>query len=1032
MKSFLHAILFSVVFFIYPEVILAQLFNQTEWENHTIIDINKEKAHVAFTPFDAADGESSSRIKNLNGVWKFQYTDKPDDRSKDFFTQNFDDSKWADIQVPSNWEIQGFGIPIYTNINYPFPKNPPYIDHSYNPVGSYRTHFTIPDQWNGHDVILHFGSVSGCMYVWVNGVQVGMSKASKLEAEFNISKHIVKGKNTLAVQVFRWHDGSYLEDQDFWRLSGIERNVLLIARPKVHFKDFQFTSLLDDQYKNGIFELQGLVNQPDKEEVTATVILTDALSKECLKKDVVVKNKTFKIGTTIKDVQIWSAEKPNLYHLTISLKDKKGSVYEVVRQKVGYRKVEIKNGNFLINGHRVLVRGVNRHEHDPKLGHVPTRELMVKDILLMKQNNINTVRTCHYPNEPLWYELCTEYGLYVVDEANIESHGLGASWQGWFDTLNHVAYRKDWDAAHLDRIKRMYERDKNQSCVVAWSMGNECGNGPVFKDAYRWLKGIDITRPVMFEQAGMESNTDIYAPMYSRLSHLSKYEADSTQIKPLIMCEYSHAMGNSNGNFKEYWDLIRKGKKLQGGCIWDWVDQGIEAIDAEGRPYFAFGGDLGSQNFTHDENFCSNGLVAADRKPHPGLVEVKKAYQFIQFAVADLSNKRFKVTNEYAHTPLNEFNFKAELYRNGQKINDFPFDLDVLPGQSKEFSINTGAVDSKEGEEYTLRFYAYTKNKSIALPAGHEVASDEVMLSSNYFRNMSPSGARKLTVEENDRQIKFIANNIEGSFNKSNGWWTDYAINGKRVFYTLPQPYFWRAPTDNDFGSGMPLQLGVWRTVHNNKKLVNMAVLHKSDDSLVVQSDFILTDIHSKYSLKYKVDAQGGVIVTSTMEIADMLPELPRFGMRMELPSSFDNVEYYGRGPYENYSDRKTASFLGIYHSSVKDMYSNYIRPQENGNRTDVRWLKVTGPGHVVHIEGLQQPINFSALNNRAEDFDPGLTKKQQHPSDVTPRKITVLQIDHAQRGVGGDDSWGALPHDKYRLLAKKYSYTYRISVAAL
>jgi beta-galactosidase len=1005
----------------------AQLFNQTEWENPVVIDIGKEKPRSFFIPLaNAQETKATSTLtKSLNGQWKFNYVDKPADSPTDFFTTTFNDATWKQITVPSNWELQGFGIPIYTNITYPFPKNPPYIDHAYNPVGSYRTNFTIPENWTGSNILLHFGSITGCTYVWVNGQQVGLTKNSKSPAEFDITKYLQKGNNILAVQVFRWHDGSYLEDQDFWRISGIERDVTLIARGNSFVKDVELNSSLENNYTTGTLKISCKVVSKNVALPNVTFSLFDDANKKIAETSST--NNNFSI-IKIKNVKPWSAEKPNLYNYILNI----GNV-EFIKGKIGFRKIEIINGNLLVNGKRILVKGVNRHEHDEVNGHVPNEALMLKDIKLMKQHNINTVRASHYPNDPRWYELCDEYGLYVVNEANIESHAMGACWQGPWDTSKHVAYRPEWEAAHWDRIKRMYERDKNVTSVIVWSLGNECGNGKVFKDAYKWLKQTDPSRPIMFEQAGEEENTDIVAPMYPRIWQMKKYATDASQKRPYIMCEYSHAMGNSSGNFKQYWDIIRSSKNMQGGCIWDWVDQGILTKDEVGRPYWGYGGDFGSQNFTNDENFCANGIVAADRTIHPAIIEVKKVYSNIIFKEVDSSAGKFSVTNEYNFTTLNEFDIKATLNKNGKEIISTVINLNTKPGETETFTLPKSFLqNASNGEELTIQFYAYTKNASAAIPAQHEVATEQFIYQNNYFKTQLRSSG-KLQIETKGNELKFNNDKIYGSFNTQNGNWNYYTLKDKWLISNLPQPYFWRAFTDNDYGNNMPNNLGVWRTAHNNRKVLSTKIIHKSNDSVLLQVDYLLTDINAPYTLLYKVDADATVTITASIDMSGLqLPELPRFGMRMELPKEVEAFSYYGRGPFENYADRNTAAHLGIYNTTVTEQYTKYIRPQENGYKTDTRWLQFNNPTQgIIKIEAVNAPFCFSALHNYTEDYDAGTTKKNLHPSDVTPRKFTVLQIDYAQRGVGGDDSWGALPHDEYRLLNKKYSYSYKISLSS-
>jgi beta-galactosidase len=1027
---FKKIILVTFLFTVFNNCI-AQLFNQTEWENPSIVEIGKEPAHAHFIPLANKNetNDNSSLVKSLNGIWKFNYVDKPDDRPTNFFKNNFNDVSWKKIEVPSNWEWQGFGTPIYTNITYPFPKNPPFIDHAYNPVGTYRTSFTLPKNFKGKETILHFASVTGCMYIWVNGQQVGMSKVSKSPAEFNISKYLKAGANILAVQVFRWHDGSYLEDQDFWRVTGIERDVLLIARSVVALEDFVLKASLDNQYKNGILDLSATIFKKTLNNFPIKISVAETDGKIIFQKNTSTAENSFSINETIENIKQWSAEKPNLYVFTMEIYNKKNELQECIKQKIGFRKIEITNGNLLVNGKRILVKGVNRHEHDEVKGHVPNRKLMLQDIQLMKQFNINTVRTSHYPNDPYWYALCDEYGLYMMDEANIESHGMGVCWQGSFDTTKQPAYLPLWEAAHMDRIKRMYERDKNVTAVILWSMGNECGNGKVFYDAYKWLKETDPSRPIMFEQAGQEPNTDIVAPMYPWVPNMKKYAADASQTRPYIMCEYSHAMGNSNGNFKEYWDIIRASKNMQGGCIWDWVDQGMLMETKNGKKSWGYGGDFGGDKFTNDENFCANGLVAADRTPHPGIYEVKKVYQNIWFEAEDLVKGKFKVINEFNFTALTEFNYKWELTKNGVVVKKQNFTFSEKAGDTPNFTVAYGDVIAQSGEEFTLQLYAYTKTASALVPADFEIAKEQFFLSSNYFAKINTT-KEKLTITKNKNDIEFSSGNVKGSFNTENGNWNYYTLADKQLINRLPQPYFWRAFTDNDYGHGGQKSMAVWRTAHENKKLINVKVLNNDEDGLVINVKYILTDVNAAYSMQYTVNDNGSVTVKSSIELPKaVVAEMPRFGMRMELPSEYQLLSYYGRGPYENYQDRNTASFIGLYNSTPKEQYIAYIRPQENGYKTDTRWVELKNKDGIgVRIEGTQ-PFCFSGLHNYTEDFDPGLTKKNQHIADVIERNFTVLHIDLKQRGVGGDNSWGAYPHDEYRLLDKKYSYSYTISL---
>ncbi len=1012
-----------------------------DWENPALVEQNKEKPHATGMIFSNAadvktdDYSRSANYQSLNGVWKFVYTDKYADRPMDFYQATLDDTKWSDIPVPSNWEMKGFGIPIYTNIVYPFPKNPPFVGDN-NPVGTYRKQFTVPDSWNGKEVLLHFGSITGCAFVYINGQKVGMAKNSKSPAEFNISSYLTKGKNVLAVQVFRWHDGSYLEDQDFWRISGIERDVFLYALPKLSVWDFFLKGDLDASYKNGLFSAA-----VDLRQFTGNTIKSGSVQVEVQDKKgstVFSREQKFTVGAdamqtisfagNIKNPVKWSAESPDLYDAVITWKDAAGNVLGVTGSKIGFRKVEIKNTQLFINGVATYMHGVNRHEHDEIEGHVPTRELMTKDIQLMKQNNVNAVRTSHYPNDPLWYKLCDEYGLYLVDEANIETHGMGAGGQGQYDTAKHPVYLPLWAPSFLHRIYNLVERDKNHPSVILWSLGNECGNGPVFHDAYKWIKARDNTRYVQFESAGEDWNTDIVCPMYPGMDQMKSY-ATSDKKRPFIMCEYSHAMGNSNGNFQEYWDVIMSDKKMQGGFIWDWVDQGMKKKTPDGRTYWAYGGDLGGYALQNDENFCSNGLVASDRSIHPGLNEVKKVYQNILFKAKDAAKGSITVINLFDFTNLEQYRFKWQLERNGEVVKEDTFSVNLAPHQQKDIALNIPQFKSSEGTEFYLNLFAVTTMATRLVPAGHEIAREQFKTAGDYFAKASNTETT-LQVTKNQESINFTAGKISGVFNTNQGRISRYAVNNDtRVINQFPEPYFWRAPTDNDFGNYMQESLGIWRNAHTDLQRKNITVGEQTAAGLSIKVDYELTGINVPYTVEYTIQNDASVRVTASIDMTGRnLPELPRFGMRMQLPAQYSNLAYFGRGPWENYSDRNTSSFVGLYKDEVANQATrNYIRPQESGYKTDTRWLTLTNnEGKGMQVEGVQ-PFCFSATNNKAEDLDPGLSKKQQHWVDVKPSKEVYLHIDLKQRGVGGDNSWGALPHQQYRLLDKKYSYSYVI-----
>lgn len=1033
----------SILFIFSALIASAQPFQFNEWENPELVERGKEKPHATLIPFaDEAsvikdDEFKSPCYKSLNGTWKFNYVDKPADRPKDFFRTTFNDKAWKNITVPSNWELQGFGVPIYTNSIYPFPANPPFIPHDYNPVGSYRTSFTIPAAWNGKDVFLHFGSITGMAYVWVNGKEVGFTKASKTPAEFNVGRFLQPGKNTLAVQVFRWHDGSYLEDQDFWRISGIERNVFLLARSKTAVIDYEVNANLTDDYKAGTLAPWFMVKASQAGNYTLDVSVKDATGKIVYNTSqkiaaVAGENKTSLKPTVINNIKQWSSEYPNLYHFIFSLKDASGKVLEYAGCEIGFRKVEIKASQVLVNGVPIYVKGVNRHEHDEFLGHVPTKEIMMKDIELFKKFNINTSRNSHYPNDELWYKLCNRYGIFLVDEANIETHGMGANYQQKRSEFNeHPVNRPDWVAAHLDRINRMVEQNKNHPSIIFWSMGNECGNGKVFEDAFTALKKRDPSRPIMFEQASKTWNTDIVAPMYPPIDSMKRYAArNGADVRPFIMCEYSHAMGNSSGNFDEYWDITYSSPHMQGGCIWDWVDQGIHQVDKYGRKFWAYGGDLGSHMFRNDENGVADGLVDASRNPHPGLYEVKKFYAYILFTNFDAATKKLHIKNLHDFTDLNGYDFKWELVENGNVVKSGTFAVNLAA--RKETDVNIPLPENFDGnKEYFLNVFALTKNAQPLVPAGHEVARQQFVLNeSNYFKTVvAKHQSGSIAKQKEGNFLTLTAGNVSARFNTQNGNLAAYTKGGKNILVKMPEPYFWRAPTDNDYGNRMQDWGGVWRNAHNNKTVKSVDVDDKGDEGMAVKVSYKLDYINGAYDLTYTFLKDGSLKIQSSIDLTGTsLPEIPRMGMRFDVDKSYKQLSYYGRGPWENYADRKHASHIGIYQQSTDSQFVKYIRPQANGNRNDTRWIELKNEkGDGVLIEAMQ-PLGFSAMPYYDEDFDAGVTKKNRHINDVVERPVICVQVDGWQRGVGGDNSWGRPPHEQYRLTAKQYQYAYIIS----
>ena len=1008
--------------------------------------MNKEKPHADFRLYERTDDavndnpQKSSWQYSLNGTWKFVYAPSIAESIKDFYCTDLSDNDWDTITVPSNWEIQGFGEPIIRNIQYVFSPNPPYIDVD-NPVGTYRRTFTVPQNWQGREVLLHFGSISGYARIYVNGQQVGMTKASKTPAEFNVTNYLKKGENLLAVQVYRWHDGSYMEDQDFWRLSGIERDVFLTAYPQTTIWDFFLHAGLDDTYRHGQFratvDLRSFNANATLQKGTLTLELKDAGGKTVLsaQKAYCISDisTTLTFEGTVRNVRKWSAEHPSLYDCILTLRANDDKQQTVVAHKVGFRRIEIKNTRLLVNGVPTYIKGVNRHEHNDSLGHTQTREIIMNDLRLIKQLNMNAVRTSHYPNHPLFYQLCDQYGIYVVDEANIETHGMG-SVPYFKDTIPHPAYRPEWYAAHVDRITRMVERDKNHPCIIGWSLGNECGNGIVFHDEYKRLKKYDPGRFVQFEQAWEDWNTDIVCPMYPNMWKITEYRKSGKQ-RPFIMCEYAHAQGNSNGNFKDLWDIIYDSPNLQGGFIWDFMDQGfkIKTEPRDGRTYWTYNGKMGSYKWLEDKkgelNTGTDGLISANGIPKPQAYEVKKVYQYIQFIAKDLGKGIISIKNRYDFTNLDEYAFMWEIYKNGEKISTGDFNVDLKPHEEKEIRLSLPVIP-EDGNEYFLNLYVHTRVATDLVPAGYEVAREQMQLNKSSFFTSLPPCSGKLSYETKDNILSFQSGAVSGKIDLKKGILFDYMINGKQPIRQYPEPAFWRAPIDNDFGNKMPVLAGVWRTAHVNRYVKKVTIGENNEKGLSVRVDWVLSDIQVPYTMEYLVRDNGTVIVTGSIDLTGTkLPELPRFGMRMELHQPYENLTYYGRGPFENYIDRYSGAFIGRYEDKVENQFYWYIRPQETGNKTDVRWLTLLDSGGLgVKITGLQ-PISFSALHFSPEDLDPGLTRKLQHTIDIVPQKNIFLHVDLKQRGLGGDNSWGMYPHNEYRLLDKKYTYSYMIEL---
>ncbi|MHC1708541.1 MAG: glycoside hydrolase family 2 TIM barrel-domain containing protein [Bacteroidales bacterium] len=1012
--------------------------NPDDWENPSKPSLNTENPHVARVPFagekEAIHGDitTSPWYLSLNGKWKFSYAENPGKREQRFYQNNYNTSNWEDIDVPVTFETRGFSYPIYVNMPYEWTKkpNPPKVPHEYNPVFSLKKSFVLPDQWENREVFIHFGAVKSFFYLWVNGTYLGFSKDSKTPAEFRISKYLKPGNNEVSIEIYRWSDGSYLECQDMWRMSGINRDVYLYSTPKAYIKNYQVNSdfepstgqgfcKVDVHYSGYGASIPGLTTEGTlyyKNQVAGNF---ESMNHTLTSGNDVMASLKLEIAR----VKPWNAEAPELYTLVIRLKDSKGKVIEIVSCKTGFRNVVIKNGQLLVNGKPILIKGVNRHEHDPVTGHVISKERMEEDIRLMKEANINTVRTCHYPNDPYWYELCDTYGLYVIDEANVESHGMG------YDPDKTLGNNPDWEIAHMDRISRMVERDINHPSVIIWSLGNEAGNGCNFVKAFNWVKQRDPSRPVWYERAEQGANTDIFCPMYWAPWDL-KWYGYTQQLRPLIMCEYSHAMGNSTGNFQDYWDQIEKYPQLQGGCIWDWVDQGLLKKNEAGQEFYAYGGDYGPKDVPSDGNFCCNGIVFADRKPHPGYYEVKKVYQSVKFKAVDLKVPKVVIQNKYFFWDLKSTLITWEIYHEGELLSKGVFPaLTLEPGQEKELIAAVPDLFlSLDGNSYLNISIELTQELGI-LKKGHVLASEQFRLNDQeWFRPAEVvEEYNKVKVSESQDEIELKADHTIMVFNKNTGLLTSWKFKQREMIKQGFTPNFRRAPTDNDVGNGLYTRAKVWFEASENRQLKAIKNPGSGGSIVTLYVEYYLPSVASVQYMQYTLYGNGRLHIHSQL-LADSIkqPDLPRFGTNFRIDNAFDKVTWLGRGPWENYTDRKTSAFIGNYSSTADDLYTPYVRPQENGYRTDVRWVAFqdnTGNGLIIKADSL---ISFSALPYTYDDMK-SFKHGGKHTVDLIRKDFLDLNIDYGQMGVGGDDSWGARTHSKYCLPYKNYSYSFTI-----
>ncbi len=997
--------------------------SESRWQNVNINQQNREPRRANFFAFEnlekaqSFDKKKSANYLSMEGMWKFNFVKDHNKRPANFFALKYDDSHWKDFPVPGLFELNGYGDATYKNIGYAwatqFDPNPPYISELNNYTGSYRRTFELPKNWKGKDVYFHVGSATSNLTLWVNGKYVGYSEDSKVAAEFNISKYLKPGKNLIAMQVMRWCDGSYFEDQDFWRLTGIAREVYLYARPKLHAADIRLNAALENNYQDGVLNYK----------VSLKGGKTDVAITLCDKDGKQIAQATGAQGVIkVPKVNAWTAETPYLYKAYITLKNKQGAA-EVIPQKVGFRNVEIKNAQLLVNGQPVLVKGADRHEMDPDGGYVVSLERMIQDIKIMKQLNINAVRTSHYPCDPRWYDLCDEYGIYITAEANLESHGMGYEEKS-------LAKFPEYIVPHIERNEGNVKPLINHPSVIVWSLGNECGYGVNFEKAYDWVKACDKTRPAQYERGGYDSKTDIYCPMYIGYEESESY-CKSNGTKPYIQCEYAHAMGNSEGGFKEYWDLIRKYPKYQGGYIWDFVDQGLrDKSPITGKEIFTYGGDYGRYPGS-DYNFNCNGIIAPNRRLNPHAYEIQYVLQNVWIKDFDAENGSFNVYNENFFKNIDDLSLTATLFANGVKLTTIaiPDTKGIAPQATKLVKSEAlkSAIEKAEAEhateEITINFAFASDGSQPLVDKGQVMARQQIVLNGYEFDKVdAPANTgSKIEVEETNSYVKVSAERMSVTIGKKTGMIDYLDVDGEPIlkFRESMTPEFWRAPTDNDYGASLQKKMRVWKNPQMNLKSFDKS---ESKDSVVLTANFEMPEVKAELMLRYRINVAGEVTVTEKMttdkeaKVADLF----RYGMQLQMPASFSKLEYYGRGPEENYIDRHSSAFIGKYEANVKDEYYPYVRPQESGNHTDIRYFSIFNPttGKGITFEGYA-PMECSAIPYLVEDLDAGIEKEHawgQHSGDLVEKGLVQLHIQQRQFGLGCIDSWGSSPMEKYRM----------------
>jgi beta-galactosidase len=1007
-----------------------------DWENPSVIGINKEKAHATFVL--PSEKTSDSRVISLNGMWRFKWSPDPDSRPVDFYKQDYSVADWDLIQVPGDWQMQGFDIPIYTNMTYPFKSNPPSVTsepqrsfYSYshrNPIGSYCTTFNVPESWLDKKVFINFGGVKSAFYIWVNGQKVGYSQDSMTPAEFDLTSFIKQGENKLAVEVYRWSDGSYLEDQDMWRLSGIFRDVDLCIRPKIFIQDFKVTAEPNDSLTHAQISVQVSIQNGSDTAVNGLMVeaaISNGFLHKVLSKNIeptsISSDKSLSLETILDNPLLWSAETPNLYDLNLSIKNVQQEIIDTIHWRFGIKKAVVDGELFKINGQVVKLKGVNRHEHHPRTGRHVDRQTMRRDVELLKQANINMVRTSHYPNDPYFYELCDIYGIYVMDEANQESHGFGIG--------NSVMGENPlWEAAHVDRAVSMVERDKNHACVILWSLGNEGGRGRNIRAMAEAVKKIDTTRPVYCDSD--RSVSAIYDDGYlppERLKQLGQRTSD----RPVFLREYAHAMGNSVGNLQEYWDVIYSDQSIVGAAIWDWVDQGIaKRIDGsplryDGNPaslslkdneYWAYGGDFG--DVPNDGAFCINGLIGPDRVPHPHYYQVQKVYQPIIFELVSEAPLRIKLINHYNFMSTNHLDIRYSFKANGKvKDSDIINIKPIGPGDSKIIEIISPKWFDSTLEDICLNLTAQLKSPTLWAEEGFCVAREQFVMKKAIIDTLQATQGN-LDVQENSDDIRVKGENFKIVLNKNKGTLISWIIKDNELLQGPLEPYFWKPANDNQKRNNYNSRLGPWKNAAADL-VVKQIEVTKEDNLVIVHCLMNLYDV-AQYTLDYIINSKGKIQVQADYQPNQTtIPLMPKFGMRVQIQNRFKNISWYGRGPYENYPDRKTGYLIGLYEAKLDNFITNYIAPQDNANRCDVRWFSLSDQnGNQIHITGLQE-LCFRAWPYTEDDLE-----KAKHPYELPVRDFINLNIDLNIHGVGGNDSWGARTMDQYTIDGNKpYRY---------